>query len=113
MRLLRLHLSAIHNPKSEIGGAAKDAKRILILGEPSCLLSRGMMEAIKDPSYAKESDYFVLVVDANYNNIVKVDADSATNNLTKTIQLNLDIAIYSRGGGTPKKKKNALTSWGY
>jgi hypothetical protein len=68
-------------------------------------------DAIKDPSYAKEPAYFVLVLDANGNNITKVEADPATKNLTNPVQLNADPAIYSRNGGTLEKKKEALISW--
>jgi len=70
-------------------------------------------DSIKDPCYTGTPGYYVLIVDANYNNIVSVAKDPLTKNLTKDIDLNMDMAIYSRGGATSsKKKEEALTSWG-
>jgi hypothetical protein len=67
-------------------------------------------DAIKDPSYPKEPSYFVLIVDANQNNVIKVEADPLTKNLTQDTSLTDEIAIYSRGGATANKKA-AITSW--
>ena len=70
-------------------------------------------DAVKDPCYPNAPGYFVLVVDGNYNNIIKVSQDNWTKNLTRDSDLNMEIAIYSRGGATSAKKKEAaLTSWG-
>jgi prepilin-type N-terminal cleavage/methylation domain-containing protein len=70
-------------------------------------------DSIKDPCYTTTPGYYVLIVDGNYNNIIKVSEDPLTVNLTKDADLNMDLAIYSRAGAiSSKKKKAALTSWG-
>jgi prepilin-type N-terminal cleavage/methylation domain-containing protein len=69
-------------------------------------------DSIKDPCYPDTPGYFVLIVDGNYNNLVRVAEDPLTKNITENIDLNMDVAIYSRGGATSAKKKEvAITSW--
>jgi prepilin-type N-terminal cleavage/methylation domain-containing protein len=67
--------------------------------------------ALKDPSFGKTKAFFVMILDGDYDGIVRVPEDPATRNIKEETPVNSSVAIYSRGGGTEEKPDAALISW--
>ncbi len=67
--------------------------------------------ALKDPTFGKAIGYYVMILDGDYDGIVRVQPDSACKNITEEIPVNSSVALYSRAGGTDQTPEKALYSW--
>ncbi len=67
--------------------------------------------ALKDPTFGKAIGFYVMILDGDYDGIVRVQPDSACKNIEEEIPVNSSVAIYSRAGGTEEKPEKALGSW--